>query len=122
MGSSWTIFVSRCKSRLSALARSCFIGREHWFRKYQQARQAEKEARELLANCEAGCRQLEKKNQDLRQRVIELQAELAKPRPIQLPLGDVPRGQQYGANMMALSLNLARKLGVRRSEQAQKIF
>jgi hypothetical protein len=122
VGSSWPIFVSRCKSRLSALARSCFLGREHWFRKYQQAKQAEKELRELLANSEAGCRELEKKNQDLRERVVELQAELANPRPLELPLGDVPPGQQYGAHLMELSVNLARKLGVRRSERAQKIF
>ena len=65
---------------------------------------------------------LEQENEDLCQRVSELQAQLSEPRRIELPLGDAPPGQQYGANIMALSVNLARKLGVRRSEHAQKIF
>ena len=59
---------------------------------------------------------------DKRKTKAQLIAELAEARQIQLPLGDAPPGQQYGANMMALSVNLARKLGVRRSEHAQKIF
>jgi hypothetical protein len=90
--------------------------------KYREAKRAQEELREAIATCEARCRQLEQENQDLCQRVSELHAELAEPRPISLPLGEVPKGQQYGANMMALSVNLARKLGVRRSEHAQKIF
>ena len=78
--------------------------------------------REAIAECEVRCQQLEQENEDLRQLVSELQVELAEPRQIQLPLGDAPPGQQYGANLMALSVNLARKLGVRRSQHAQKIF
>jgi hypothetical protein len=66
--------------------------------------------------------QLEQENGDLCQRVSELQAQLAEPRQIQLPLGDVPPGQQYGANMIALCVNLGRKLGIRPTERALKIF
>lgn len=122
MGLSWSDFWPSCNSPLSAIARSCFLGRLHWSEKYQDAKQTQEELRNAIATSEARCRQLEQENQDLCQRVSELETELAEPRPISLPLGEVPPGQQYGANMMALGVNLARKLGVRRSEHAQKIF
>jgi len=120
--SSWTIYCSKCKSRLSAIARSCYLRRIFWQKKYQESKQCQEELREAMAECEARCRQLEQENEDLRQRVSELQAQLAEPRRIELPLGEAPPGQQYGVNLMVLSVNLARKLGVRRSEHAQKIF
>ena len=119
---SWAKFNSECKSRLSAIARSCYLRRVHWFEKYREAKQAQEELREAIANYEARCRQLEQEKRDLYQRVSELEAELAEPRQIQLPLGDVPPGQQYGANMVALCVNLGRKLGVRPTVRALKIF
>ena len=122
MVSSWTIYCSKCKSRLSAIARSCYLRRVFWQQKCRQAKQVQEELREAITECEARCRQLEQENKVLRQRVSELQVELAEPRQIQVPLGEAPPGQQYGANMVTLSVNLARKLGVRRSEHAQKIF
>ena len=122
MGSSWSEFSSHCKSRWSALARSLYLGRLHWCEKYREAVEDQKESEEALAKCEARCRQLEQENDGLRRQVCGLQAELAEPRQIQLPLGDVPPGQQYGANMVALCVNLGRKLGIRRSVGALKIF
>ena len=122
MGSSWSEFASSCKSRLSAIARSCYLGREHWVEKYRQAKVALEESRIAMAICESRCLQLEHEKQDLLQRISDLEAERTKTCPIQLPLGDVPPGQQYGANTVALSVNLARKLGIRRSQRAQKIF
>ena len=122
MGSSWSEFSSHCKSRWSALARSLYLGRLHWYEKYREAVEDQKESEEALAKCEARCRQLEQENDGLRRQVCGLQAELAEPRQIQLPLGDVPPGQQYGANMVALCVNLGRKLGIRRSVRALKIF
>jgi len=120
--SSWTKFVSECKSRFSAIARSCYLRRVHWFENYREAKQALKELREAIRSCEARCRQLEQENGDLCQQVSELQAQLAEHCEIQLPLGDVPPGQQYGANMIALCVNLGRKLGIRRTVCALKIF
>jgi len=38
------------------------------------------------------------------------------------PLGIAAPGQQYGANMVALSVNLARKLGIRRTVHALEVF
>jgi hypothetical protein len=75
----------------------------------------------LLANCTARCQELEEKNHDLLQRVSALEAELAEPQPFQLPLGVAPRGQHYGANIIALCVNLGRKLGIRPTVRALKV-
>lgn len=120
--SSWTKFVSGCKSRLSALARSCFLRRRHWQQKYLDAKQALRESQELLAQCEARCQQLELQNQAAVQQVATLQNEFAEPRAISLPLGAPPPGQQYGANLIALSVNLGRELGIRPARRALEIF
>ena len=40
MVSLWPKFGSRCKSRLSAIARSCFLGRAHWREKFMEASEA----------------------------------------------------------------------------------
>lgn len=122
MVSSWTEFFSGCKSRLSVIARSCFLQRVHWFEKYQEAKQTQEELRKVKADCEVRCRQLEQEKEDLCERVSELQAQLAQPRAIQLPFGDVPPGLQYGDNLIALCVNLGRRLGVRPAESALEIF
>lgn len=122
MVSSWTDYSSGCKSRWPALARSLYLSRLRWHVKCQEARRAQKESQEALAKCEARCRQLEQENDVLRQQVCGLQADLAEPRQISLPLGDAPPGQQYGANMVALCVNLGRKLGMRPAVRALKIF
>lgn len=122
MGSSWAEFGANCKSRLSAIARSCFLGRTHWIEKSQETKRAGEELRKALAVCEARCRRIERENEDLRRRNSELESQGAEPRPIQLPLGDVPHGQQFGAGQVALGVNLARKFGFRRAAWAQKIF
>ncbi len=127
MGSSWSNFMSGCKSRLSAVARSCFLSREHWQERCQAAEQREEELRASMVACEARCQQLEQANQDLGQQVSDLQAdlavaELAQPRPVELPVGEVPRGQQYGAGLIALCVNLASKIGIRPTVRILKIF
>ena len=120
--SSWSEFVSGSKSRLSALARSCYLRRRHWQQKYLAAKQALRESQELAATSAALCRQLEQQQADWRQQVAELQRQLAEPRPVSLPVGETPPGQQSGANRMALSVNLGRALGIRPARRAMKIF
>ena len=120
--SSWTKFVSGCKSRLSVLARSCFLRRRHWQQKYLDTKQALRESQELLAQCEARCQRLEQQHQASVQQVAALQSQLAQPRPLSLPLGAPPPGQQYGANLIALSVNLGRELGIRPAQRALEIF
>lgn len=122
MVSSWTKFASGCKSRLSALARSCFLRRRHWQQKYLDTKQALRESQELLAQREARCQQLEQQNQASVQQVAALQSQLAESQPVSLPLGAPPPGQQYGANLMALSVNLGRELGIRPAQRAMDIF
>lgn len=122
MVTSWTDFGLVCKSRLSALARSCFLGRRHWRQKYLDAKQALRESQELLAQSEARCQQLEQQHQASVQQVATLESQLAEPGPVSLPVGAPPPGQQYGANLMALSVNLARELGIRPARRALEIF
>lgn len=118
MVSSWPIFVSQCKSRLSAIARSCFLGRAHWREKFREIDDLLLEVRQEGVESEALREQLEQENLQLRQRISELEMRLAQPQPLQLPLGDVPGGQQYGAGLIALCVNLARKIGLRPAEHA----
>lgn len=119
---SWSEYVSNCKSRLSAIARSCYLRALYWANKCREARHVAKSLEESLARSNARCRELENENTDLRQRVSDLEAEMAKPHPVSLPLGEAPSGQQYGANMIALCVNLGRELGIRRTPRAIKIF
>jgi hypothetical protein len=114
--------VSNCKSRLSAIARSCYLRALNLAEKYREAKQAVKSLEESLAKSTAHCRELENENHELCQRVVDLEAALAGPHSVELPLGDAPRGQQYGANMIALCVNLARKLGIRPTVRALEVF
>lgn len=118
---SWTNFVSRCKSRLSAIARSCFLGRVHWRQKYQEVNQLLEEALEKGAESEALREQLEQENIQLRHRMAELENQLAQPQSINLPVGEPPTGQQYGAGLITLCVNLASKIGLRPAAHALKI-
>ena len=121
MVSSWPEFASQCKSRLSAIARSCFLGRARWQEKFQEVNQLLEELREESARSEAKRRELEQENLDLRERVSEFEIKLAQPQPVTLPLGEVPPGQQFGAGLITLSVNLARKIGLRPTERSLRI-
>lgn len=122
MASSWPRFLSRCKSRWSALARSLFLSRQHWQQKSLAAQQAQRELQEALAQCEARCRQWERQRRELAEHVARGPTRLEPPCPVALPLGDVPPGHQSGANLIALSVNLGRELGIRPAGRALKIF
>lgn len=122
MAASWMEYVSGCKTRWSALARSLFLGRRLWQEKYFEAQQALRAAHVSLAQAEARCQQWEQQNQASAQQVTELQRQLAEPRAVALPLGEAPPGQQYGANLIALSVNLGRELGLRPAQRAMEIF
>jgi hypothetical protein len=104
------------------LARSCFLRRRHWQQKYLHTKQAWRESQELLVQCQARCQQLEQQNQASVEQVAALQSQLAEPRPVSLPLGAPPPSQQYGANLIALSVNLGRELGIRPAQRALEIF
>jgi hypothetical protein len=69
--------------------------------------------RDEASKCQVRLEELTQENGGLRERVAELEAQRAQPRPLELPLGEAPPGQQYGAGMIALCVNLAREIGLR---------
>jgi hypothetical protein len=75
-----------------------------------------------FAKSEARREQLEQENVELRERLGELEAELAQPQPLKLPLGERPPGQQYSAGMIALCVNLASKIGLRPTVRALHVI
>ena len=62
---------------------------------------------------EADRERLEQENRELGERVAELEDRLAQPQPVTLPFGEIPPGQQFGAGMIALCVNLARQIRLR---------
>ncbi len=91
------MFFSHCKSRVSALARECFLSREHWKAKYaQRIDQLSSQIKEL----ESRCQQAEAENERVqklwqeqvhRTKALEQQLEEAK-RSVHLP-DDPPRAR-----------------------------
>lgn len=122
MSSSWPKFTSTCKSRLSAIARSCFLGRVAAWEKCRSIQQQLQAVRSETARQESVIAQLQQENQQLQKRIAELEAELARPRPATLPLGEAPPGMQYGAGLIELCVNLARKVGLRPTIRVLEVF
>jgi len=98
------------------------LGREFWYEKFQEVKQLLDEVREEGAKCEAGREQSEQENLRLQSLVSELEAKLAQPQPVKLPLDEPPPGQHYGAGMIALCVNLGRKIGLRPTVRALGVF
>jgi hypothetical protein len=119
---SWPKYTSECKSRLSAIARSCFLGRARWAQKFRVQQELLKELRDEASNSETRAEQLTQENTRLRKRIAELEAQLAQPQALELPLGEAPPGQRYGAGMITLCVNLARKIGLRPVTHVLSVF
>jgi hypothetical protein len=79
------------------------------------------ELREEGARCAARRELLEQENRQWRARVLELEAELARPPAVKLPVGDIPAGQQYGAGLITLCVNLASQIGLRPTVRALRV-
>jgi hypothetical protein len=120
--SSWTIYISKCKSGLSAIARSCFLGREAAKERLRKIRQQQEEARVEAARKEAQISRLEQLEQQSQAQIAELTAERAQPQTTALSLGEAPPEMQYGARLIELCINLARVLGLRPTVHALEIF
>jgi hypothetical protein len=127
VSTSWPMFLSQCKSRLSALARECFLSREHWKAKCaQQSDESKSQIKELESRCEraeAASERFEKLWQLQIQKTEALEHRLDQTqRLIQLPDDPPAPGQHYGPALMALSVNLARTVGLRKSVAAMQVF
>lgn len=122
---SWPNFWSQCKSRLSAIARSCFLSREHWCEKCQELKQVVEEIGCEAATLAARNEQLEQAHARLQARVAELELDQVRresqPPLVKLPLGLPPPGQQFGVGMITLCVNLAREIGLRRTVRALRV-
>lgn len=124
--SSWPKFVGGCKSRLSAIARSLFLGREHWETKYSNLCQRYREMRSQLSDA---ITQLKSRQKDLEgliakleQEVEDLKADQQQPdEQFVLPKDPHVKGQKYGAKTIELAVNLGRKIGLRPTIEAMKI-
>jgi hypothetical protein len=119
VSSSWRKYWGRCKSRLSAIARSCFLGRERWHKNFSQLQAQVRELEHAVQSNE----QLKLENERLKARVAELEEKLtdkAAPRPSRWEEPPLP-GHSYSASMMELCVNLARSIGLRPTSRALRI-
>jgi hypothetical protein len=119
---SWSEFTIQCKSRWSAIARSCFLGRAAAQEKCRDVKQQLQEVRSAAAQREIVIARLQQEHQQLQKRIAELEAERAQPRPATLPLGEAPPDMQYGAGLIELCVNLAREVGLRPTTRVLKVF
>lgn len=115
MPSLWPKFFASCKSRLSALARSCFLGRKRAQATIRKLKRQLIESAENAKQTQITLQQLEVQNRRLNERVHELESKLTQTTlpTVNLPIGEVPPGQQFGEGMTMLCINLARKIGLR---------
>ena len=122
MFSHWPEFFSSCRSRLSAIARSCFLSRKRWIEKYSRLSATLRGLRSERDQARLETERLKSTIQQLVERVKSLESELAQPRKIELPVGERPPGHQYGAGLIALSVNLARQVGLRPTTRALSLL
>lgn len=122
---SWPTFRLECKTRLSGLSRSLFLGRERWLKRSQRITKDLQDTRLELAHTKSSKEKLEVENEKLREQIARLQQEAlqkGKDAAVALP-PDVPdAGQQFGPRMMELGINMAREIGIRRAVRALRLF
>lgn len=115
--SSWSAYWGCCKSRLSAISRSLFVSRTLWRQRYRECQASLAEARAALAECDVRRRAVEREMNRLRAELQEREREIERQKSAsptkELPLGVPARGQSYPVGLVALSVNLARKIGLR---------
>lgn len=124
--SSWTMYLFNCKSRVSAIFRSCYLSRLRWREKYKVVvaeLNRERSEREGLA---VQVQEREEANDQLCKRLAELEAELERCKSsahlVALPLGAPASQHTYPIGLVALSVNLARVIGLRRTVRALDLF
>lgn len=123
---SWRIYWNRCKSRLSAISRHCYLSRERWRQRCRSLKvslAAEKASRaECEVRLEAARRENEFLRADLRERAGEIEQLRAATPTRELPFGSALSGQSYPVGIVTLCVNLARKIGLRPTVSVLTIF
>lgn len=114
---SWSAYWGCCKSRLSAISRRLFLSRKMWRQRHRECQASLAKAKAALAECDARRQAVERENNRLRAELREREREIERQKsasPLkELPLGVPARGQSYPVGMVTLSVNLARKIGLR---------
>jgi len=116
---SWPKFIANCKSSFATIGRSLFLGRQRLREKVeqlqQQIEQSEREAKAARAETERQAARVAELEQELKQAK-------AKPTVVVLPEDRPLPHHQFGARMISLCVNLARRVGLRPTEAVLKIF
>lgn len=121
--SAWPKFWGRCKSRLSAIARSCFLRRQAWAEKFRKLMEKFARWRKQSETQAAYIRKLLDQIEQLQKRITELESELVsrKSEGVIFPNPVPVFGQHFDARLISLSINLARRLGMRPAVSAMQI-
>lgn len=125
MSISWPTFRLECKTRLSGLSRSLFLGRERWVKRCQRLTKKLQDNRLELAQAKSAQEKLEVENENLREQISQLKQEAlqkAKETAVVLPLDLPEAGQQFGPRMMELCINMAREIGMRRTVRVLRLL
>lgn len=118
---SWSICGVHFKSPRRAVARSLFVSRKNWARKFRELKAERDESKttieRLQVQLQSNLHQLRQCRQQLEAEQLK-QAQTARQLPADLPLPH----HGYGPKLMALTVNLVRVAGLRGAEQCLKLF
>ena len=124
---SWSNHWGNCKSRLSAIARCCYLGRNTWKERALKHQETISELQssnsKLSSEIAAKEAVIDELTKQLKQSQVEskLPKDDADEQPPCIPISAVPPGLQFDAKIIELSLNLARRVGMRPAVAAMEI-
>jgi len=116
--------VRKYRSPLRVVAAMLFRSRESFARRLQKCQEIIAELRQQETQQQALLLRAKEEIEALRRQVGELQIEIQtlENQPVRLPVDPVLRCHHYGSRMIALSINLAQKCGLRSAESALHLF
>lgn len=121
MGTSWIGFRGRVKSRWSALARGLWISRERWSEACRRLREEQAALQRRIDELERRCRHERQTRETLCAEFRRREAERSAAAAAQLPDDPPLAAHGYGARMVSLCVNVARKVGLRGAENVLRI-
>lgn len=125
---SWSNHWENCKSRLSAIARCCYLGRSTWKERALKHQETISELQSSNSKLSSEIAAKESLIDTLTKQLEQLKVESKSSKveaDVQLPcipIGGVPAGLQFDAKMIELSLNLARRVGMRPAVASMEIM